>query len=165
MTERRILKWTIPVDDRDHPIGVGPVVHVASQRDDSAYVQVWTDETVPGIGVVDLTSARVYGTGQPLPVGDEVCGTAVVMGGQLVWHVLRRAVTAPPALPRRLCEPPPLTPDPELIDNVEGNDRIRRRDRAAARAYVDTSARGLLDLCTGETNCASPVHVTDCPEA
>ena len=85
---RRILKWTIPVDDQDHPIGPGPVVHVASQRDDSRFVQVWTDE--PDAEHVDVTSARVYATGQPLPTGDEILGTAVVMGGQLVWHVLRR---------------------------------------------------------------------------
>lgn len=24
---RRVLKWVVPVDDRDHPIGTGTVVH------------------------------------------------------------------------------------------------------------------------------------------
>ncbi len=84
---RRILKWSIPVDDHDHPIGAGPVVHVACQ-DHPGTVEVWTDEEVPGIGVVDLSSARVYGTGQPLPEHDEVLGSTVVLNG-LVWHVLR----------------------------------------------------------------------------
>lgn len=138
---RRILKWTIPVDDRDHPCGSGPVVHVDVQGNDTAVVQVWTDER--DAEAVVLTSARVYGTGQPIPELDEVIGTALVLGGHLVWHVLRRVVELPPAMPRRLCdrgeppEPPPLRPDPDLIDNIEGNRKIRDADRAAARAYLD----------------------------
>jgi hypothetical protein len=83
---RRILKWTIPVDDRDHPVGAGPLVHVDSQNDPGV-VQVWTDET--DAEHVDVTSARVYATGQPLPERDEVLGTALVLDGALVWHVLR----------------------------------------------------------------------------
>jgi hypothetical protein len=27
---------------------------------------------------------------------------------------------------------PPFRPDPALVDNIEGNDRLRRKDRAAA---------------------------------
>lgn len=85
---RRILKWTIPVDDCDHPIGAGPVVHVDVQGNDTGLVQVWTDET-DADNIRDATSARVYGTGQPLPEHDEVVGTALALGGALVWHVLR----------------------------------------------------------------------------
>lgn len=44
-----------------------------------------------------------------------------------------------PEMPRRLCEPSPRS--------------------------IDNSPRGLLDLCTGESGCASPVHTTGCPEA
>lgn len=84
MTTRRILKWTIPVDDRDHPIGAGPVVHVGCQGGNAYTVAVWTDET----GDPALTSARVYGTGQPLPAHDEAIGSAIA--GPFVWHVLRR---------------------------------------------------------------------------
>ena len=32
---------------------------------------------------------------------------------------------------------PPLEPDPDLIDNAEGNDKIRREDRASAVAEVE----------------------------
>lgn len=85
---RRILKWTIPVDDRDHPIGAGPVVHVDAQMVAANHVQVWTDES--DAEHVEITSARVYATGQPLPDHDEVLGTALVLDGALVWHVLRR---------------------------------------------------------------------------
>lgn len=32
---------------------------------------------------------------------------------------------------------PPLKPDLELIDNAEGNDKIRDADRAAAKRYLE----------------------------
>lgn len=83
---RRILKWTIPVDDNDHPIGTGPVVHVACQHHPDT-VEAWTDE--PDAEHVEITSARVYGTGQPLPEHDEALGSTVLLNG-LVWHVIRR---------------------------------------------------------------------------
>lgn len=93
---RRILKWTIPVDDHDHPIGAGPVVHVDVQGNDTDLVQVWTDEDDAG-DIQDAGLARVYATGQPVPPGDEVLGTVLVLGGSLVWHVVRRR----PIMPRR----------------------------------------------------------------
>lgn len=34
-------------------------------------------------------------------------------------------------------QPPPFTPDPDLIDNNEGNTRIRNHDRAAAIRYLE----------------------------
>ena len=39
--------------------------------------------------------------------------------------------------------PPPFRPDPELIGHIEGNKRIIRQDRAAARKYLRD--HGLLD--------------------
>lgn len=81
---RRVLKWTIPVDDRDHPIGGGRVAHVACQSDANT-VQVWTDE--PDAEQVEIRSARVYGTGQPIPKGDEHLGSTITEDGFLVWHV------------------------------------------------------------------------------
>lgn len=89
---RRVLKWQVPVDDRDHPIGGGPVVLVACQNDNAALVQVWTDEANAG-DVADLRSARVFGTGQPILRTDEHIGSVVV--GPLVWHVF--ASTRKPA--------------------------------------------------------------------
>jgi hypothetical protein len=94
---RRILKWTIPVDDQRHLIGAGPVVHVDSQSDptfhDPGAVQVWTDEN--DSEHVAPTSARVYATGQPIPEDGEVLGTALVLGGALVWHVVRHRPAGP----------------------------------------------------------------------
>lgn len=87
-SSRRILKWTVSVDDRDHPIGSGRVVLVACQFS-SRSVQVWTDE--PHDTEVEPRPARVYGTGQPLPADDEHIGSATTDNG-LVWHVLARPV-------------------------------------------------------------------------
>lgn len=95
MTEqRRILKWTIPVDDHDHPIGIGAIVHVDVQGQRADLVQVWTDEWDTGGRVV---SARVYGTGQPIPEDGEILGSALAAGGALVWHVVRSGSASGPA--------------------------------------------------------------------
>lgn len=85
---RRVLKWDVPVDDRWHPVGAGPVVHVACQFSEKV-VQVWTDES--DTFYTPVKAARVYGTGQPLPDNVTVEGTAVVAGGELVWHLIREA--------------------------------------------------------------------------
>lgn len=83
---RRVLKWNIPVDDQDHPIGSGPVVLVGCQNGDHRNVQVWTEEVEP----ITPRRARVYGTGQPLPGGDVHIGSVIaptVPPKTLVWHV------------------------------------------------------------------------------
>lgn len=87
---RRILKWTIPVDDNDHPIGRGPVVLVACQSS-PVEVQVWTDET-DAERLDKAGTACVYGTGHELPPFDEAIGSALTYanGVPLVWHVIRR---------------------------------------------------------------------------
>jgi hypothetical protein len=91
---RRILKWQIPIDDRDHPVGPGPAVLVAVQgAAHSGVVTVWTDESdTEGIPV---QSARVYGTGQPVPPGDVHLGSC--LDGSLVWHVFGSGPKVPQA--------------------------------------------------------------------
>lgn len=88
----RVLKWVIPADDRDHPCGTGPVIHVdlapslyTSPPEPFRPVAVWTVEPEDN---PEVTSARVYGTGHIVPDGDEPCGS-VVTGYGLVWHVFR----------------------------------------------------------------------------
>lgn len=86
---KHVLKWSVPVDDNDHPIGGGKVVMVACQAGPDV-VQVWTEEWR---GVDPLPRrARVYGTGQPVPLHDEHLGSVVTAGGRLVWHVYGGAV-------------------------------------------------------------------------
>lgn len=90
---RRILKWSVPVDDNPHEIGRGPVVHVACQsRPDS--IEVWTDE-FDTQGRVPTRVAQVYGTGHPIPADLQHVGSVLTFGGQLVWHVLAEPVMAP----------------------------------------------------------------------
>ncbi len=81
---KHVLKWSVPVDDKDHPIGGGKVVHTGVQHN-GAIVQVWTEEWQ---GVEPLVRrARVYGTGHTVPLHDEHIGSVIVPGGHLVWHV------------------------------------------------------------------------------
>jgi hypothetical protein len=80
---KRILKWTVPVDDQHHDIGAGRVVHVACQHH-PAEVQVWTEETT---GSQSTQRALVVGTGLHYPDDGAAVGTVVVSPG-LVWHVV-----------------------------------------------------------------------------
>lgn len=82
---RRVLKWNVPVDDRPHPIGTGPVVLVACQYGPES-VQVWTEEPTPD--VVHRHEVQVFGTGQPLDGAGAHVGSVVI--GSLVWHVYER---------------------------------------------------------------------------
>jgi hypothetical protein len=89
----RILKWDVPVDDQEHEIGAGPVVHVACQRDATS-MQVWTIESDPPTvdSGVPLTTPRVVlvvGTGQPFH-GWYWEHAGSVETGPFVWHLLVR---------------------------------------------------------------------------
>lgn len=92
-TTMRVLKWSVPVDDQEHKIGVGPVVHVACQYGPES-VQVWTLECVDG----DFTTwpkqtVRAFGTGQPIPEGWYAVGSASAAGGALIWHLFAAPAT------------------------------------------------------------------------
>lgn len=81
---RLVLKWDVPVDDRFHPIGAGPVLHTACQYGIAQVVQVWTEETSR---TPELRGAVVIGTGQELVEGTHHVGSVLASGGRLVWHV------------------------------------------------------------------------------
>lgn len=80
---KRVLKWTIPVDDKPHPIGRGRVVHVACLYG-PGQVEVWTEEYGSG---VERRMAQVYGTGHTFSDGGEVAGSVITDVG-IVWHVV-----------------------------------------------------------------------------
>lgn len=103
MSERTVLRWEIPVDDRWHtPPFVGSIVHVASR--DPGVVEVWTSPDVSvshtTYGTGKLASERVsvingkpnerefrvFSTGQP--VEGLYHGTALV--GPFAWHLFSR---------------------------------------------------------------------------
>lgn len=85
---KRVLKWTVAVDDHDHPIGSGPVVLVDVHPTlEHRAVNVWTEEDG---GRPPTRRARVYGTGQPVQGTDQHLGSVQVItpaGVPLVWHV------------------------------------------------------------------------------
>lgn len=88
MIEARVLKWTVPVDDHPHMIGVGKVLLVDCQYN-ARSVQVWTEE------VEDIEPERaviIYAIGQPHPFGLKHIGSACFHS--LVWHVFELSNTA-----------------------------------------------------------------------
>jgi len=83
---KRVLKWTVGVDDKVHLIGGGQIVHVETQWQHAYHeVQVWTLED--GRGDVGR-HVQAFGTGHLLPdtIGAHL-GSAVTAGGALVWHL------------------------------------------------------------------------------
>lgn len=86
MARFRVLKWTVPVDDRPHPIGSGKVVLVDCQDGPDA-VQVWTLEH-DITAAIGPCNAQVFGTGQVLPEGvvNTHLGSVATEAG-LVWHL------------------------------------------------------------------------------
>jgi hypothetical protein len=88
MTDRVVLKWPVSVDDRTHKIGGGQIVHVACQFPrDVSVVMVWTIEPRNEGARLPKRKVQIFGTGQPLPFFAEHLGSAVVGGGNLVWHL------------------------------------------------------------------------------
>lgn len=87
---KRVLKWTVPVDDDEHKIGAGPVALVACQHG-SDTVQVWTEEEHgSSASFENARNVRVYGTGHLVPVEWEHLGSVIV--GRFVWHLYAEPV-------------------------------------------------------------------------
>lgn len=90
---KRVLKWSIPVDDQPHTIGGGPVLRAECQSAPDA-VQLWTVEDALNVhedGQPCLCGGRevqVVGTGQQFPSTWFPIATALAAGGALVWHVI-----------------------------------------------------------------------------
>lgn len=83
---KRVLAWTVSLDDHYHPIGAGRVVHVAQQQGSDRAIQVWTEETPESLQQQVHGRARVFGTGHPIPLDLEHAGSLVAANG-LVWHI------------------------------------------------------------------------------
>lgn len=102
MTDRRVLRWDVPVDDSWHQIGGGPVMLVDCRAlipgAPTGRVEVWTLERVgadwPKSGPLDQTrEVAVFGTGHRLdPQARTHLGSVLdpAVGGSLVWHIFER---------------------------------------------------------------------------
>lgn len=90
----RILKWPVPIDDQEHEIGPGPVVHVGINIGDPHIVDrsvcVWTIEPDQPINAPRQV-ALVVGTGQPFD-GWAWKHAGSVIAPLFVWHVMTRHV-------------------------------------------------------------------------
>lgn len=114
----KILKWPVPIDDKWHRIGNGPVVAVMSEPKHSdtywrtpgapcvlVYTVEWSesearidDEILKAAGArKKITEARVYGTGHDFPPhatyggscrDDYIMEKDRFVDGPFVWHVL-----------------------------------------------------------------------------
>ena len=91
-SERRVLRWTVPLDDQWHEVGPGEVMLVSWRESNVNAVEVWTEEYLPdGWPTVDLLRHRkvkVFGTGHLLdPEAQEHLGSTMSHDGHFVWHV------------------------------------------------------------------------------
>lgn len=90
MSESRVYRYEVPVDDAWHEITLGgPILHVASR--DPAMVEFWATHHEGEFNW--SASFRVFGTGQLLDDdhGKHI-GTAIAAGSALVWHLFRREI-------------------------------------------------------------------------
>lgn len=85
--ERRVLKFKIPVDDSPHEVEFnGRIVHVDCQGNQPDEVVLWVESWTPSV-ITHTHTFRVFGTGQPIPQRHDYVGTALALGGALVWHL------------------------------------------------------------------------------
>lgn len=103
MSNRRILRWDVWVNDEEQKIGGGKVVHVdcrLPERMLTAYpptelVEVWTEEVLDSLTDISqliTRTVRVVGTAHEIPDGYEHIGSVVDPNPsvRLVWHIYEK---------------------------------------------------------------------------
>lgn len=84
-----VWRFDVPVDDRSHdvPVPVGArLVHAGCQTPDVVAVWAEVDPRAPR----EARTFQVFATGQPITPGFRYVGTALALGGRLVWHLCER---------------------------------------------------------------------------
>lgn len=86
MTDRRILRAVVPVDDTWHPREVrGEIVHVGTRKENAVEFW-WLDDPA---AVAERRVFQVVGTGEPLtPKLTRHVGSAITPSGRYVWHLM-----------------------------------------------------------------------------
>jgi hypothetical protein len=83
MSDARIYRYEVPVDDQWHAItGCSTPLHIDSRDPQVVEFWAWPRPDLPA------RFFRVFGTGHPIPDGAVYRGTTVAPGGVLVWHLL-----------------------------------------------------------------------------
>lgn len=91
MTDSRVFRYCVPVDDQWHDFDLtGPILNVDTRK--SYDVEFWVIDDDPNTDGYTV-SLKVFGTGHPLDEGVEYVGTAITPGGDLVWHLFRKAAS------------------------------------------------------------------------
>jgi hypothetical protein len=86
MTNTRMLRYEVPVDDQWHTLACGIPMAVGCRRND--VVEFWAYEMSPQ---PPTRQFRVFGTGQPFDKDDIwYAGSVTTPDGQYVWHLLER---------------------------------------------------------------------------
>lgn len=87
MPDRKMFRFTVPVDDRTHTLTLtSDPVAVAARGED--VVEFWA-ESDPDAGLSDR-AFQVFGTGQSLPSDARWVGTCPRTPLGLVWHLYER---------------------------------------------------------------------------
>lgn len=129
---KRILKWEVPIDDEEHNIGNGKVVHVGLPKIPALgslrrEVCIWTEETMSNDSASILTdrTVKIFGTGREFP--DDHCHVGSVVDSSdtayAVWHVYEvekvdHVTRISDGIP--LCEAKGLRPD-FVVGNYSNN--------------------------------------------
>lgn len=95
MSDKRVLRWRVPLDDKWHRIGAGEVALVSWRPIVVRAVEVWTIEYLPpgwpDTNVETKTrEVRVYGTGQEIEHDSTFIGSTLSHDGNFVWHLFER---------------------------------------------------------------------------
>lgn len=84
-----MLRYEVPADNADHIISLpkyADVLHVASR--DVDVVEFWTEVLADTLPRALPRRFRVFGTGDPIPMGYQYRGTCLAgESRRLVWHL------------------------------------------------------------------------------
>lgn len=84
MSERRMFRYEVPVDDGAHEFSLSGDPVAAAATSAGRVVEFWA-EHIDGGGL--LRYFRVFGTGHPLPANARWVATCPGTASGLVWHL------------------------------------------------------------------------------
>ena len=85
MTERRMFRYVVPVDDDAHTFALSHSPVAVAAQDDGRAVEFWAEHTQSAPAVKRWF--QVFGTGQPLPGDARWAGTCPRTPDGIVWHL------------------------------------------------------------------------------